>query len=85
MVFRNCFNSVVFLELFQQCGISELFQQYGIFRTVSTVWYFCFIFHFINHKHLKKRVVFVGDQNEGDINLLETNIRHTKQQYNACF
>ena len=34
--FWNCVNSVVFLELCQQCGI---------FRIVSTVWYFLFIIY----------------------------------------
>jgi hypothetical protein len=49
VVFWNCSDIVVFLELFRQCGILELFRQCGIlelfrqcgiFRIVPTVWYF---------------------------------------------
>jgi hypothetical protein len=47
-IFWNCSNSVVFLELFRQCGIFlELFRQCGIFGTVPTVVFFSFSILFI--------------------------------------
>jgi hypothetical protein len=39
VVFLEMFQQCGILEMFQQCGILEMFQQCGIFRNVPTVWY----------------------------------------------
>jgi hypothetical protein len=39
VVFLEMFQQCGILEMFQQCGILEMFQLCGIFRNVPTVWY----------------------------------------------